>query len=95
MGQAKREMERGEDMLRQAEDIAVQAGVLKRCDRHEEILLTNDVGNMSLAYALGTNYFKRGEVDGDRSEFMEAIKEASESGSGICPYCQKMMMRGD
>jgi hypothetical protein len=93
MGQAKRELERQSDLNMQAQSVAKEAGAIKECDLgHLEIMIDqgDDEANKR-AYAIGTNRWKEGLVDGTREEFMDAIKDAIESASYDCPRCEKLM----
>ena len=66
MGQAKKEMMRREELHLQATEIAVDAGVLRRCEWHEDVVLDTG-GDPSDAYRLGNARFSRGEAGDFRS----------------------------
>lgn len=89
MGIAKRWMEREEAKREEAKDIAVEAGVLKRCEFHDDIIL--DVfGDHSEAYKLANKKFsasKLREEYASRRELTDKIKEEIEDSSDGCPYC--------
>lgn len=90
MGQAKAEMMRREDLRNVADDVALRAKAIHECERHSGTYLTNsDPDAERLAYAMGTNMVKNGEVDGSREEFMDAIKEAISEAGWECPSCEK------
>jgi hypothetical protein len=89
MGQAKNEMMRLDDLRSVARDLLVEAGAASECP-HGEVLLTGDDDAEKRAYAIGTNMFKAGKIEGTREEFMEAIQGAIEDASGECPSCRKI-----
>jgi hypothetical protein len=94
MGWAKDEMMRHQDQLVEATEIAVQAGVLKRCEFHDDIVW--DVfGDHAEAYKIGNARFTAGELRADfrsRRELTDAIKAAIEhSGVSGCPLCAKLL----
>jgi hypothetical protein len=96
MSQVKREMERLEHLHFQAIEVAKQAGAVKECTfpGHSDYVLDQwDDDANSRAYAIGTNRWKAGEIDGAREEFMDAIKEAISTASGDCPECDRMMAK--
>jgi hypothetical protein len=75
----------------EAEEVALQAGVLKKCELHEEVyepLLRADVQD---AYKLGNYKFSRGEVLSfdDRREMTDAIKAVVEDAALECYTCAK------
>ena len=92
MGQAKKEMMRQEELLYEAADIAVEAGVLRRCKYHPDIVWDNH-GDRSDAYKLGNARFSRGEVGDFRSrrELTDAIKNAIEQSGDECYLCAKRL----
>ena len=78
MSRAKDEMMRREEQVREATDIAVEAGVLRRCKLHPEIVLDNYVDHPE-AYKLGNALFNAGKLQADfqsRDELNDAIKDA-------------------
>jgi hypothetical protein len=93
MGGVKREMERIEDLEGLAAGVALQAGALKECAVHSgELLYQGDPDADSRSYAMATNLWKKGDVDGTREEFMDAIKSAFENASHDgCMRCDKLM----
>jgi hypothetical protein len=91
MGYAKEMMELVEEQWDVATDIAVGAGVLKRCPIHEEVydLLG---GDNQPAYKLGNYKFSAGEfgrVFSDRREMTDTIKEVIDSAAMECGMCAK------
>lgn len=96
MSQVKREMERIESLEQQAIAVAKEANAIKECGfpGHSDCFLSqwDDDANRH-AYAIGTNRWKAGEVDGTREEFMDAIKEAIDTASDDCPECDRMMAK--
>jgi hypothetical protein len=89
MGIVKAEMARQESLTFSAIDALIRAKLATRCQFHEEIVYIGElIPELSKAYAIGTNMLKAGEVDGDRAEFMDAIKSAFEEiGLDECPIC--------
>ena len=93
MGLTKRWMESQEAKREEATDIAVQAGVLERCDIHEEIVC-DTFGDPTEAYKLANAKFTADELQEDyesRRELTDKIKEAIEESSDDCPYCEKIL----
>ena len=94
MGRAKNEMMRQESLLGEATGIAVDAGVLERCEFHSEIVWDLS-GDREDAYKLGNARFSKGELLNhfeSRRELTDAIKDAIEqSGMDGCPRCAKML----
>ena len=96
MSQIKREMERLEHLRIAAIEVAKQAGAVKECSfpGHSDCILDQcDDDANKLAYAIGTNRWKAGEIDGTREDFMDAIKEAIEMALYDCPKCDRMMAK--
>lgn len=92
MGSAKDQMFREEAQRREAEEIAVEAGVLKRCPFHDVVYDPLN-GDNTPAYKLGNYKFSQGELAGvfsDRAEMTDAIKAAIEDAAmEECGYCAK------
>jgi hypothetical protein len=96
MSQAKRVMERMEGLHFRAIEVALQAKALKECSfpGHSELVLDQrDDDANRLAYAIGTNRWENGEIDGEREEFLAAIKHAIQGAPYDCPRCDRMMAK--
>jgi hypothetical protein len=96
MSQVKREMDRLESLNFEAIEVAKQAGAVKECQfpGHSDQLLTQwDDDANKMAFAIGTNRWKTGEIDGTRQDFMDAIKEAIDTAPDECPECDRMMSK--
>lgn len=93
MSGIKREIEKIDDLHSQAVDVALRAGAISECELHSgELIYEDDEDAEKQAYAIGTNMWKNGEVDGTREEFMDAIKSAFENASHDgCMSCDKLM----
>lgn len=90
MSGVKREWERQQDLEAQAIIPLLKSGAVKACDFHDDIMINQeDPEKEKMAYAIGTNMFKAGEVDGTREEFMDAIKSAIENAADECYCCAK------
>lgn len=90
MGQAKRELERREALEQRAIEAALEAKAIRECEGHSGVYIDRyDEDARKAAYAIGTNMFKRDEIDGTREEFMDAIKAAIEGASDKCYACAK------
>jgi len=46
-----------------------------------------------LAYAIGTNRWENGEIEGEREEFLDVIKHAIKGAPYDCPRCDRMMAK--
>ena len=90
MGRAKDEMMRLEALSLEARDIAVEAGVLLRCEYHPDFVWEHGADNED-AYKLANARFTRGEIltpCNSRRELTDAIKNAiEEAGIFGCPAC--------
>jgi hypothetical protein len=92
MSFAKRQIELEEQQWMVAQEIAVDACVLKRCEYHGEVYDAL-AGDNTPAYMRGNRLFSSGELNGvfsDRREMTDAIKAAIEDSAMECGYCAKM-----
>ena len=89
MGAAKRLLEAHQHKLMVAEDIAVEAGALERCEFHDFVYDT--WGDPVEAYKLGNRKFTAGEVAvfADRREMTDYIQDAITQSADECGYCAK------
>lgn len=90
MGRAKAEMMRLDDMRGPATAAALKAKAVRQCELHDDMIL--EVGDSDadrLAYAIGTNMVKAGEVDGTRQEFLDSIKAVIDEAMEECPLCAR------
>jgi hypothetical protein len=95
MDQVRRGVER-EGLHCQAVEVALQAKALKECSfpGHSDLVLDQrDEEANSLAYAIGTDRWQNGEIDGDREEFLNAIRHVIKGAPYDCPRCDRMMAR--
>jgi hypothetical protein len=96
MSQVKRDMKRIEGLHFRAIEVALEAKALKECSfpGHSDWVLDqgNDEANR-LAYAIGTNRWQNGEIDGEREEFLDAIRHAIKGAPYDCPRCDRMMAK--
>lgn len=95
MGFTKRLMEHYEEQRNTAIRIAIQTGVLKRCDIHSECVFGGG-SDQEGAYKLGNYKFSAGElkrVFETRPEMTDSIKKVIEEHWAIdeCPRCAKML----
>ena len=93
MSQVKRGMERIGGLHFQAIEVALQAKALKECSfpGHSDLVLDqgDDEANR-LAYAIGTNRWENGEIDGEREEFLDAIDRKSTRLNSSHPVSSRM-----
>ena len=88
MGHEKNEMMRLEDLRAVAMGVFKRAGAVKECEMDPGVFTNNeDAGANGLAYAIGTNMVKDGEVDCSREEFMAIIQSTLEGAETSCPRC--------
>lgn len=91
MGQMKRLMEAAEEKRSRAIGIAIQAGVLKCCEFHDEVFVgSKDVVE---AYKRGNARFEKdslGEAFDTRREMTDYIKEVVEDAAEECWCCAKI-----
>lgn len=81
MGIAKRQLEELETKNFVALEIAIEAGVLQRCEHHDDAIFEGDA-DIEDAYKLGNAKFSRGELGNhfeSRREMTDAIKGAVET----------------
>ena len=92
MGGAKREMERQEGLHFEAIETAVAAGVLRRCEFHEDTVW-DPGGDPTDAYKLANYRLSRsGSVDSrSRREMTDAIKDAIEQSGDGCYFCERWL----
>tara|TARA_R110001583_G_scaffold9096_7_gene42897 strand:+ start:3602 stop:3907 length:306 start_codon:yes stop_codon:yes gene_type:complete len=99
MSITKRWMEQEEHKLNVATEIAIQAGVLERCEFCESIVYQTGE-NVEEAYKLGNTQFSRGELEAfdSRKEMTDAVKATVENpdhASDCCHHCDEMMNGDD
>jgi hypothetical protein len=96
MSQVKRDVERSEGLQYQAIEVALEAKALKECSfpGHSDWVLDqgDDEANM-LALAIGTNRWNNGEIDGEREQFLNAIRHVIKGAPYECPRCDRMMAK--
>lgn len=91
MGAAKQDMLEREDELRVVEEIAVRAGLLKRCPFHGEVYDPLNWDYES-AYRLGNSLITKGDelvdlFDGNRREMTDLIKDLCSEYGDSCGAC--------
>jgi len=88
----KREMERLDDLDRQALRPLLKAGAIAECPVHSGIYIDQmDDEALAEANKLAKKMVKRGEVDGTEEEFMKAIKNGVLNSGDECGLCAKHM----
>ncbi|MFM5757777.1 hypothetical protein [Aeromonas hydrophila] len=93
-------MEKQEDQFRVATEIAIEAGVLQRCEHCDSTVFQGDE-DVTEAYKLGNSKFSRDEVTtvfATRAEMTDAIKSACESGDHAgecCFHCDEKIFGDD
>jgi hypothetical protein len=91
MSGIKRLMEQQEQQHAVGEQIAIEAGVLKRCEFHGEVYDAETLDHTP-AYKLGNYKFTKGELKGmfdDRREMTDAIQAAIKDAGVVCGWCAK------
>ncbi len=92
MGGAKEQQIHQDDQREVAEEIALKAGVLKRCDAHPFILYGGSLDDKR-AYQLGNMMFTNGDLKDefeDRKELTDMIKAVIlDNSSDVCSLCEK------
>lgn len=92
MGATKRMLEAQNDAEALATHIALQAKAVNACPVHDDVVIgAFDDDASKLAYALGTNLWKKGEVPVSREEFMDAIKQVIDQADDECARCADFM----
>ena len=92
MSWATRQMELKQEQRMAAQEIAVDAGVLKRCQRHSEVYGAPGE-DKTPAYIQGTRLFTSGKLNGvfsERRDMTDTIKAVVEDSAMECGYCAKM-----
>jgi hypothetical protein len=90
------EMTRREDLRAIAMEVLEEAGAIRECgDDPGYYKKRDDADANTLAYAIGTNKVKNGEVDGTRKEFMAIIQSTLESVGGTCTACDNRQRKLD
>ena len=95
MGASKCLIEHHDDQRRASIEIAIQAGVLRKCEYHSHIIFSGP-NNIEDAYRLGNYKYSKGEFGdlfGSRPEMTDNIKRAVEDNHGLesCVACDKVM----
>ena len=96
MSQVKRDTGCVEGLRFQAIEVALQARALKECSfpgHSDWVLDQGDDEANRLAFAIGTSRWENGEIDGEREEFLDAIKHAIKGAPYDCPRCDRMMAK--
>jgi hypothetical protein len=96
MSQVKRDIKGVEGLQYRAIEVALQAKALKECSfpGHSDWVLDqgDDEANRR-AYAIGIDRWQNGEIDGEREEFLDAIRHAIRGAPYVCPRCDRMMAK--
>jgi hypothetical protein len=74
-----------------AEDIAVEAGILKRCPWHEIAYL--DDRDMGRLYKIAAKRFKEGDIPRpfySQKDIKDALKSVVDDAPLDCPRCEKL-----
>jgi hypothetical protein len=84
-----------EELREVAESIARQAGAVKACDMHEEVLLDQyDDEALTLAYKIANKRISDGEIhlpDGiSRKDFTDLIKSVVDDSGSDCARCEDL-----
>lgn len=95
MGASKRLMEHYEEQERVAIRIAIEAGVLQRCENHSDCVFSGG-SDIVGAYKLGNYKFKKDEfkdIFDAPVEMTDAIKKVVQQHEALdeCPRCAKML----
>jgi hypothetical protein len=91
MSAVKEAMEAAWEKTLAAEEIAVDAGVLLRCEVHDVVY--DNQGDPADAYRLGNYRFTNGQLGGvftDRREMTDTIQAAIAESAEECGYCRKV-----
>ncbi|MCC2524545.1 MULTISPECIES: hypothetical protein [Vibrio] len=81
-----------EEMRFIAEKIALEAGAVKKCPYHEDVILeVDDLDANEKAYKKAAYMFKRGDypVFSSQRELTDEIKEIIDTASGSCYSCDR------
>ena len=93
MGQAKREHMRQEKMREIAEELAIEKGLLDKCEAHGYIISTGEV-DIAPACKYANSLFSKNSTKTDifktRTELTDKIKEVVEDHGTTCPGCAKV-----
>jgi hypothetical protein len=96
MNLVKTDMKRIEGLHFQAIEVALEAKALKECSfpgHSDWVLDQGDDEANRLAYAIGTRRWDQGEIDGEREEFLAAIKQVIKGAPYECPRCDRMVAK--
>jgi hypothetical protein len=82
------------DLRELAIEILLTAKAIEECPEHPHVTMTlDDRDALSLAYAIGTNRAKRGEVVASIAELRSAIETAYADSASDCPDCEREKKR--
>lgn len=91
MGSAKREMERQHSATMVGIEIGIRAGVLERCEIHEETYWTTGDDERE-AYRIASAMVRDGDplvANMDRQEVLDGVKAAIDDAGDECGSCAK------
>jgi hypothetical protein len=90
MGHSKKEMERLQDLDRNAMHLLVETGAVRECDDHDGVFIDKqDEEAVRKAKKIGSNMVKQGKMNATQAEFQDAIKNVIEGAGHECYACAK------
>jgi hypothetical protein len=80
-----------QDDISIAEDLAIEAGILKRCRWHEDFVY-QESWDLDEVYRIAATKFNRGEIRGfvTRKELRHWIKSVVAAAPSECPRCEHL-----
>ena len=86
----KEDYEEKEHLYDIATGIAVKARAIEECEHHPDTYIDlDDDEAKSRAYAIGSNMIKRGDINVERKQLMDAIKRVIDDAGPECYSCKK------
>ena len=79
-----------EELQAHGQRFAIASGAVKACDRHPDIIEVSDSERMEVAYKMGNAAITRGEIDVNRTDLTNAIKDVFDQAAYDCPRCEKL-----
>ena len=94
MGMVKHMMEEKMELYGIATNVLERVGAIKTCDVHGDRYLV-DGSKLEDAYKLGNSWISKGNVNCERRELTDAIKDVLEGTPDECPGCVNAMCDDD
>lgn len=97
MSQAKRQLEEEQEQREVTVDLLIKAGVLKRCESHEEVVFSTGEGELETAYKMGnagwSSYSQTFKSRRDMTDKILAMSTDVDYANDKCEQCESRYQR--